>query len=44
MMAYTENTGKQPNNLEKDHPAFKLWTYKNKRNGDVLGLIDAYNK
>lgn len=42
LLAYVENVGHPPNNLEKDHPAYKLWTWKTKRDGDVIELIKDY--
>ena len=44
LLAYVENTGKQPNNLEKSHPAYKLWTYRTKRDGVVVDLIKEFNE
>lgn len=44
LLSYTENVGHPPNNLPKDHPGYKLWTWKTKRDGDLkslLGLDDA---
>lgn len=44
LLAYTENVGHPPNNLPKDHPAYKLWTYKNRRDGEVADIVAEYEK
>lgn len=44
LKAYIENVGHPPNNLEPSHSAYKLWTYKNARSGNVLNLIHDYQK
>lgn len=44
LLAYQENTGKDPNNLDPSHPAYKLWTYRNKRDGDVVSLVHDFEQ
>ena len=39
---YRQSVGHPPNNLDPSHPAYKLWTYKNARSGNVLELIAEY--
>ena len=38
LLAYIENVGHAPNNLPPDHPGYKFWTWKSKRDGNVLEL------
>jgi len=43
VVAYTENVGHEPRNLDKTHPGYKLWTWKTARDGklsDLLGFTD----
>lgn len=44
LRAYIENVGFEPRNLPPDHPAYKLWTWKTKRDGNPIELIETYNK
>lgn len=37
--AYVENVGFEPRNLSPDHPGYKLWTWKTKRDGDLKKLL-----
>lgn len=37
--AYVANVGRQPNNLSPDHPGYKLWTWRTKRDGDLKVLL-----
>ena len=37
--AYIENVGFEPRNFPPDHPGYKYWTCKNKRQGKVLDLF-----
>lgn len=41
---YKKETGKHPNNLEPNHPAYKLWTYKTKRDGNIPDIVAEYEK
>lgn len=37
--SYTENVGHPPNNLPPEHPGYKLWTWKTKRDGNLRKLL-----
>ena len=39
LKAYVENVGHEPNNLSPEHPGYKLWTWRTKRDGDLSVLL-----
>jgi hypothetical protein len=39
LKAYVDNVGFEPRNLDKNHPGYKLWTWKTKRDGDLKHML-----
>lgn len=38
---YVRNVGFEPRNLSPDHPGYKLWTWKTKRDGSIEDLLGS---